>query len=79
MTESEVKFVPVTVNVKLALPAGAEVGLNDASAGIGLGLPPEVAGLRPLQPPISAAVTTIAKKKQRPRFIGMDKVPPGAY
>ena len=74
--ESEVKFVPLTVIVKLALPTDAELGLNDATVGTGL-LPPEVGGLRPLQPTINPEMTTIATRQQTSRFIDMEQDPPG--
>lgn len=67
--ECAVKFVPVTVSVKLALPMGAELGLNDAAVGTGL---LEVAGFKPLQPAINAEMTMIATKQQTPRFIDME-------
>jgi hypothetical protein len=72
--ESETKFVPLTVSVKLALPTDAELGLNDATAGIGL-LPPEVGGLRPLQPAINPVATTIAARQQTSRLIAMEGAP----
>jgi hypothetical protein len=67
--ESEVKFAPVTVSVKLALPVGAELGLNDATVGTGL---LEVAGLKPLQPAINPEMTTIATRQQTSRFTAME-------
>ncbi len=72
--ESETKFVPLTVSVKLALPAGAALGLNDATVGTGL---LEVDGLRPLQPAINPEMTTIAARQQTSRFIDMEQDPPG--
>ena len=72
--ESEVKFVPVTVSVKLALPVGAELGLNDATVGTGL---LEVAGLKPLQPAINPEMTTIATRQQTSRFLDMEQDSPG--
>jgi len=72
--ESETKFVPLTVSVKLALPAGAALGLNDATVGTGL---LEVGGLRPLQPAINPEMTTIAARQQTSRFIDMEQDPPG--
>lgn len=70
--ESEAKFVPLTVSGKLALPAGAELGLNDATAGTGLPLPLGAGRLRPLQPAINPVVTTIATRQQTSRFIDME-------
>jgi hypothetical protein len=67
--EREVKFVPLTVSVKLALPTGAELGLIDAAVGTGL---LEVGGLKPLQPAINPEMTTIATRRQRSRFIDME-------
>jgi hypothetical protein len=74
--ESEIKFAPLTVSVKLALPTDAELGLIDAAVGIGL-LPPEVGALRPLQLAINPVATTIAARQQTSRFIDMEQDPPG--
>jgi hypothetical protein len=71
--EREVKFVPLTASVKLALPAGAELGLIDAAVGTGL---LEVGGLKPLQPAINPEMTTIATRQQTLRFIGMEQDSP---
>jgi hypothetical protein len=67
--ESEIKFVPLTVSVKLALPTGAELGLSDATVGTGL---LEVVGLKPLQPAINPVATTIATRQQTSRFTAME-------
>jgi hypothetical protein len=71
--EREVKFVPLTASVKLALPAGAELGLIDAAVGTGL---LEVGGLKPLQPAINPEMTTIATRQQTLRFIAMEQDSP---
>jgi len=74
--ESEIKFAPLTVSVKLALPTDAELGLIDAAVGTGL-LPLEVGGLRPLQLAINPEMTTIATRQQTSRLIDMVQDPPG--
>ena len=68
--ESEMKFAPLTVSVKLALPTDAELGLNDATVGTGL-FPVDVGGLRPLQPAINPVVTRIAERQQTSRLIAI--------
>ena len=54
--ESELKPVPVAVNVKLALPTTAEVGFTDVRAGAGL---PMVKVCAPDVPPPGAGVEMV--------------------
>lgn len=48
--EEEIKFVPLTVRVRLAAPAVADVGLKEVTVGAGFGL-----GLPPVEPPVVPA------------------------